>query len=95
MRTALDQQRPKQGAGIRFLTETITSPSLGAQMKDLLTACPQAKWHQWDPVNKDNARNGAVMAFGQPVNVTYKFDVAKRILSPDACLLYTTDPADE
>jgi molybdopterin-containing oxidoreductase family iron-sulfur binding subunit len=84
---ALDEQRPKQGAGIRFLTEPITSPSLGAQMKELLTAFPQAKWHQWDPANRDNARNGAVMAFGQPVNVTYKFDVAKRILSLDADFL--------
>src|SRR5215204_1010971 len=28
LRTALEQQRPKQGAGIRFLTETITSPTL-------------------------------------------------------------------
>ena len=87
LRQALDEQRPKQGAGIRFLTETITSPSLGAQMNDLLKAFPQAKWHQWDPVNKDNARNGAVMAFGQPVNVTYKFDVAKRVLSLDADFL--------
>ena len=34
MRTALDEQRPKQGAGIRFLTETITSPTLGAQLKE-------------------------------------------------------------
>ncbi|HEY8413298.1 MAG TPA: TAT-variant-translocated molybdopterin oxidoreductase, partial [Pyrinomonadaceae bacterium] len=34
MRSTLEQQRPKQGAGIRFLTETITSPSLGAQMKE-------------------------------------------------------------
>src|ERR1044071_1158956 len=84
---ALEEQRTKQGAGIRFLTETITSPSLGAQMKELLTAFPQAKWHQWDPANTDNARNGAVMAFGQPVNITYKFDVAKRILSLDADFL--------
>jgi molybdopterin-containing oxidoreductase family iron-sulfur binding subunit len=28
MRSALDEQRPKQGAGLRFLTETITSPTL-------------------------------------------------------------------
>ncbi len=33
IRSALDEQRPKQGAGIRFLTETIISPTLGAQMK--------------------------------------------------------------
>src|SRR6476660_4585056 len=81
MQTALNEQRPKKGAGIRFLTETITSPSFGAQMNELLTAFPQAKWYQWEPANHDNARNGAMMAFGQPLNVIYKFDVAQRVLS--------------
>jgi len=92
MRSALDEQRPKQGAGIRFLTETITSPTLGAQMRELLTALPQAKWHQYEPANRDNSRAGAVMAFGQPVNVTYKFDAAQRILSLDADFLSPTTP---
>ena len=31
--TALEGQRGKQGAGLRFLTETITSPTVGAQMR--------------------------------------------------------------
>ncbi len=87
MREALDEQRSKQGAGIRFLTETIISPSLGQQMKDLLGALPQAKWHQWEPANRDNTRNGAVMAFGQPVNTTYRFDLAQRVLSIDCDFL--------
>ena len=87
IRSALDEQRAKQGAGIRFLTETITSPSLGAQMNELLTAFPQAKWHQWEPANRDNAFNGAMMAFNRPVNVTYKFDLAQRVLSLDADFL--------
>ena len=92
MRSALDEQRPKQGAGIRFLTETITSPTLGAELRALLTAFPQAKWHQYEPANHDNARNGAVMAFGQPVNTTYRFDVAERILSLDADFLSPVTP---
>jgi MoCo/4Fe-4S cofactor protein with predicted Tat translocation signal len=83
IRSALDEQRPKQGSGLRFLTETIISPSLGAQMNDLLRAFPQAKWHQWEPANGDNRRAGAVGAFGQPVNITYRFDLAQRVLSID------------
>src|ERR1700754_1122802 len=83
MRSALDEQRAKQGAGIRFLTETITSPTLGAQMRELLTAFPGAKWHQYEPANHDNSRAGAVMAFGQPVNTTYRFDQAARVVSLD------------
>jgi molybdopterin-containing oxidoreductase family iron-sulfur binding subunit len=92
MQAAINEQRPKQGAGIRFLTETITSPSLGAQMKELLAAFPQARWHQWEPANRDNAQAGAVMALGQPVNVTYKFDVAQRVLSLDADFLSGRPP---
>ena len=87
MRTALDEQRPKQGAGIRFLTETIISPSLGAQMKEVRTAFPQAKWHQYQPANGDNALAGAMAALGQPVNITYRFDLAQRVLSLDADFL--------
>ncbi|HXI62162.1 MAG TPA: TAT-variant-translocated molybdopterin oxidoreductase, partial [Pyrinomonadaceae bacterium] len=73
--------KAKKGAGLRFLTETITSPSVAAQMKQILTDFPEAKWHQYEPVNRDNARAGAVMAFGEPVNTTYDFSKADRILS--------------
>src|SRR5215217_8024843 len=92
MRSVLDEQRPKQGAGIRFLTESIISPTFGAQMKELRTALPQAKWHQYEPANRDNARAGAVAAFGQPVNTTYRFDLAERILSLDCDFLSPTFP---
>jgi molybdopterin-containing oxidoreductase family iron-sulfur binding subunit len=87
IRTALDEQRPKQGAGLRFLTETVTSPSIAAQLKAILTEFPQAKWHQYEPVNNDNVRAGAVAAFGQPVNTIYDFSKADRILSLDADFL--------
>ncbi len=87
LRTALDEQRPKQGSGIRFLTETITSPTLAAQLKGILTEFPQAKWHQYEPVNNDNARAGAMMAFGQSVNTIYDFSKADRILSLGADFL--------
>jgi MoCo/4Fe-4S cofactor protein with predicted Tat translocation signal len=76
-----DGLKARKGAGLRFLTETITSPSLAAQMKSVLTDFPEAKWHQYEPANRDNARAGAMMAFGQPVNTIYDFSKADRILS--------------
>ena len=76
-----DGLKAKKGAGLRFLTETITSPSLAAQMKSILKDFPEAKWHQYEPANRDNARAGAMMAFGQPVNTIYDFSKADRILS--------------
>jgi molybdopterin-containing oxidoreductase family iron-sulfur binding subunit len=82
-----DGLKAKKGAGLRFLTETITSPTLAAQMKQVLTDYPEAKWHQYEPVNRDNARAGAIMAFGQPVNTIYDFSKADRILSLGADFL--------
>src|SRR5947208_1575602 len=76
-----DGLKATRGAGLRILTETITSPSLAAQLKQILTDFPEAKWHQYEPVNRDNARAGAVMAFGQDVHTTYDFSKADRILS--------------
>src|SRR5688572_6336437 len=76
-----DGIRARRGAGLRFLTETITSPTLAAQMKQILTDFPEAKWHQYEPVNRDNVRAGAIMAFGQDVHTTYDFSKADRILS--------------
>src|SRR5439155_14592868 len=76
-----DGLKATRGAGLRFLTETITSPTLAAQMKSILADFPEAKWHQYEPVNRDNARAGAIMAFGQDVNTVYDFSKADRILS--------------
>jgi molybdopterin-containing oxidoreductase family iron-sulfur binding subunit len=87
IRSALDELRSSQGAGLRFLTETVVSPSLGTQINDLLKAFPQAKWHQWEPANGDNRRAGAINAFGQPVHTTYRFDLAQRVVSIDSDFL--------
>src|SRR5256714_8739092 len=53
-----DGIKAKKGGGLRFLTETITSPTLAAQIKPILTDLPEAKWHQYEPVNRNNARAG-------------------------------------
>ncbi|HEX8651609.1 MAG TPA: TAT-variant-translocated molybdopterin oxidoreductase [Pyrinomonadaceae bacterium] len=87
LRTALDEQRGKQGAGLRFLTETVTSPTLAAQLKEILTAFPQAKWHQYEPAGRGLVNAGAQLAFGQPVNTIYRFDQARRILAIDSDFL--------
>ena len=92
MRSILDEQRPNGGKGIRFLTESIISPTLGALMQELQTALPQSKWHQYEPANRDNARAGAIMAFGLPLNTTYRFDLAQRVLSLDCDFLAPTFP---
>ncbi len=78
-----------QGEGFRILTETVTSPTLAAQLADLLKQFPKAKWHQFEPAGRDNARAGARLAFGEYVETQYRFDQADVILSLDADFLST------
>ncbi|HYY68965.1 MAG TPA: TAT-variant-translocated molybdopterin oxidoreductase [Terriglobales bacterium] len=87
IRAALDQQQASRGAGLRILTETVTSPTLASQIAAVLKQFPNAKWHQYEPVNRDNAKAGARMAFGQVVDAIYHLDKADVILSLDAELL--------
>ena len=77
------------GAGLRLLTQTVTSPTLGHQLQALRAKFPQAQWHQYEPVNRDNARAGAQMAFGEPVHAFYDLANAKVILSLDADFTYS------
>src|SRR5215210_7592668 len=72
MRTALEEQRKTQGAGLRILTETVSSPTLAAQLRAILTEFPAAKWHQYEPAGRSLAQAGAVAAFGEPVNTIYR-----------------------
>ncbi|MDQ3818665.1 MAG: TAT-variant-translocated molybdopterin oxidoreductase, partial [Acidobacteriota bacterium] len=84
--SALDQHKKDNGAGLRFLTETVTSPTLASQLKNILTMFPSAKWHQYEPA-VGNAHAGATAAFGEAVNTTYRFDQADRILAIDSDFL--------
>jgi len=86
---ALTAQKPLKGAGLRILTESVNSPTLAAQIRDLLARFPSAKWHQWDPASRDNARTGSKSAFGMFVDTQYRFEQADVILSLDADFLGT------
>src|SRR5579872_5920976 len=89
---AREAAKPKQGAGIRILTGTVTSPTLATQIQDFLSAFPQAKWHQYDPCGRHSARAGAMTAFGKPVNTIYRLDRADVIVSLDADFLCSPMP---
>src|SRR6202521_1264959 len=89
---ALAAQKTLGGAGIRLLTQTISSPTLKDQMQAFLAMYPQAKWHVYEPANRDNVLEGAKLAFGQPVETQYKLENADVILSLDADFLYAGFP---
>jgi len=95
MQAPLAAQKASGGAGMRILTQTLSSPTLADQLSALLRAFPQAKWHQYEAVNRDNARGGAEMAFGRAVEAQYRLANADVILALDADFLYGGFPGFE
>jgi molybdopterin-containing oxidoreductase family iron-sulfur binding subunit len=94
LRGPLVVQKALQGAGIRILTQTVSSPTFKDQMQSFLAMYPQAKWHVYEPVNRDNVLEGAKLAFGQPVETRYDFSQAAVILSLDADFMAAGSPGN-
>ncbi len=94
IRGPLSAQKALKGAGIRILTPTISSPTLADQLQNFLKIYPEAKWHVYEPVNRDNVLEGAKLAFGQPVETRYDFEKADVIVSLDADFLYAGFPGN-
>jgi molybdopterin-containing oxidoreductase family iron-sulfur binding subunit len=86
VRGAMAVERARRGAGLRLLTETVTSPTLAGQIGGLLDAFPSARWHQYEPAGRDAVRAGARLAFGEPVETRYRLDRARVVLALDADL---------
>jgi len=84
---ALEAQKIKHGAGLRILTGRVTSPTLADQLRALLTEYPEAKWHRFEAITRDNVRAGSRIAFGQDVHGRHAVDRADMIVSLDADFL--------
>src|SRR5690606_18612793 len=79
--SALGPHRTTGGAGVRLLTEPISSPSMLAQIAAMQQVFPQMRWHQWDPVF------GTVQGGVPSAAPLYNFDRADVIVSLDADFL--------
>lgn len=67
-----DRLLDHRGAGLRILTGRVTSPTLADQIARLLSDFPAAAWHQYEPIVGDGSLEGAIRAFGHPLE-TYIF----------------------
>lgn len=89
---AIDQNmasfKQKEGEGLRVLTETVTSPTLAAQLTALTEKYPKAQWHQYDANRSDSPYEGTRMVFGAAMETRYDFSKADVILALDADFLY-------
>jgi molybdopterin-containing oxidoreductase family iron-sulfur binding subunit len=77
----------RDGTGIHVLSAPVSSPTLARQRSALLAAYPQVRWHQYEPVSRDAARQGAISAFGEDVQPIYRFDQADVVMAVDADFL--------
>ncbi len=93
IRQVLGAQEGSQGAGIRVLSETVASPTLGAQIDEFMGRFPKAKWFQWEPFGRHNVREGSRLAFGEYVDAKYSVDKADVVLALDADFLCTGNGA--
>src|SRR5262245_27397104 len=84
VRSTLAAQQATQGAGLRFLSGPITSPSLAETMATILQDFPQARWHQFDPITREGAGQPAGTTAGSTV---YHFDKADIIVSLESDFL--------
>ncbi len=77
------------GKKLRFLHPPTTSPTFQRLQKAIQTKYPNAKFHVWSSVTESQAREGARLAFGRPVNVVPALDKAQVIVSLDSDFLGT------
>ena len=86
-RAMLSDKKPSGGAGVYILSDTVTSPTLAAQWKAAQQNYPNAKWVQWDPINRDSAYSASKTAFGDYYDGQYRLQDADVIVSLDADFL--------
>jgi len=84
---ALGKIERQRGAGLRVLVGACDSPTLAAQLGDLVRRLPEARVHRWDPLHRDRSHEGARLAFGQVLEPIARLEEAGAILSLDSRFL--------
>jgi molybdopterin-containing oxidoreductase family iron-sulfur binding subunit len=87
LQAAVAARRSQKGAGLAIVTGDTTSPTLMAQIDELFTQMPEARWYLHEPVGNEGERAGLVALFGEPLEARYRFDRADVVLSLDADFL--------
>jgi molybdopterin-containing oxidoreductase family iron-sulfur binding subunit len=80
----------RKGDGLRILTGAVTSPSFAAQLAKLQQQLPGMRWHQWEPLHRDNEFAATAQAFGRPVDKIFDLSKADRIFGIESDLISAT-----
>ena len=87
LRKVGEEAKSKNGRGLAILTEAHRSPTLAALLTELGKALPEARIVRYEPFGRDEAREGARVAFGRPLETILDLAKAKVIVTLDADLL--------
>ncbi len=85
---SLRQARADGGAGVRILTEKVTSPTLGDQLGRFFAEYPNARWHLHEPVSARHVEDGLQRVFGVPQTPLYQVEAADVIVALDSDFLF-------
>jgi molybdopterin-containing oxidoreductase family iron-sulfur binding subunit len=87
LQSRLREAQASGGRGVRLLTETVVSPTLADQLRQFTQGLPNAEWHQYEPIHRDNELLGSRLAFRADVVPLYHVEQADVVLSLDADFL--------
>ncbi len=76
----------QNGRGFRVLSEATSSVTVAGLREELLRRFPEARWHEYEPLSRDNERLGTRMAFGRAMRVHLNLADATIIAALDADL---------
>ena len=87
LRKSGEEAKPLKGKGLAILTEAHRSPTLARLLTELKIALPEARIVGYDPFSRDEAMEGARLAFGRPMETVLDVAKARVVVTLDADLL--------
>ncbi len=80
--------RARGGQGLAVLCEASASPTLRRLRDAFASDLPQARWHEYESLSRDAEREGAALAFGEPVQTHLHLAEAEVVVCLDADPLF-------
>ena len=80
------------GSGVAVLTGRSSSPTLAAVKAEWQKAFPKSSWVEYESISFDNPRQGAAIAFGQPLEPLPRYDKANVVVALDCDFLGVDSP---
>ena len=87
LQSSMTGHRRDGGRGLAILHASTSSESFAMIKREWADTFPQARWVEYEPVSRDNERDGARLVYGEPYRVNYQLEEAQVIVTFDEDLL--------